>query len=138
MSEQQTSYRQIMKATSLFGGVQLFQIIISIIRSKFVAVLLGPAGMGVVGLLTSTTGFVSALTNFGLGTSAVKNISESNATQSEHRIATVITVMRRMVWITGLLGAVITLVFSPWMSQITFGNKDYTLAFVWKIGRAHV
>lgn len=131
MSEQQTSYRQIMKATSLFGGVQVFQIIISIIRSKFVAVLLGPAGMGIVGLLTSTTGFVSALTNFGLGTSAVKNISESNATQNEQRIATVITVMRRMVWITGLLGAVITLVLSPWLSLITFGNRNYTLAFIW-------
>lgn len=131
MSKQQTSYRQIMKATSLFGGVQVFQIIISIIRSKFVAVLLGPAGMGVVGLLTSTTGFVSALTNFGLGTSAVKNISESNATQNEHRIATVITVMRRMVWITGLLGAAITLVLSSWLSQVTFGNKDYTIAFLW-------
>ncbi|MFA6360295.1 MAG: O-antigen translocase [Dysgonamonadaceae bacterium] len=131
MSEQQTSYRQIMKATSLFGGVQVFQIIISIIRSKFVAVLLGPAGMGVVGLLTSTTGFISALSNFGLGTSAVKNISESNATQDEHRIATVIAVMRKMVWITGLLGAVLTLALSPWLSQITFGNKDYTIAFVW-------
>ena len=131
MSEQQSSYRQIMKATSLFGGVQVFQIIISIIRSKFVAVLLGPSGMGVVGLLTSTTGFVSALTNFGLGTSAVKDISESNATKDERRIATVITVMRKMVWITGLMGAVLTLVLSPWLSQITFGNKDYTIPFVW-------
>lgn len=131
MNSQQASYRQIMKATSLFGGVQVFQIMISIIRSKFVAVLLGPAGMGVVGLLTSTTGFIAALSNFGLGTSAVKNISESNATQNEHRIATVITVMHKMVWITGLLGAVLTLALSPWLSKITFGNREYTLAFVW-------
>ena len=69
--EQKCSYRQIVKATSLFGGVQFFQIIISVIRSKFVAILLGPAGMGVVGLLTATTGLVAGLTNFGLGTSAV-------------------------------------------------------------------
>lgn len=131
MSEQQASYRQIMKATSLFGGVQAFQIIISVIRSKFVAILLGPAGMGVVGLLTSTTGFISALTNFGLDVSAVKNISESNATQNENRISLVITVVRRLVWLTGLLGSILTLVFSSLLSQITFGNKDYTLAFIW-------
>ena len=74
--EQKSSYRQIVKATSLFGGVQFFQIIISVIRSKFVAILLGPAGMGIVGLLTATTGLVAGLTNFGLGTSAVKNISD--------------------------------------------------------------
>jgi len=131
MSEQQSSYRQIMKATSLFGGVQVFQIIIQIIRSKFVAVLLGPAGMGIVGLLTSTLGLMGGLTNFGLGTSAVKNIAEANGTMNEKRIATVVTVMRRLVWITGLLGMIVTLILSPWLSQLTFGNKNYTLAFIW-------
>ncbi|HBK40816.1 MAG TPA: O-antigen translocase, partial [Porphyromonadaceae bacterium] len=95
MNKHQSSYRQIMKATSLFGGVQVFQIVISIVRSKFVALLLGPAGMGIVGLLTSTTGLVAGLTNFGLGTSAIKNISEANATGDEQRISTVISVMRR-------------------------------------------
>ena len=129
--EQKSSYRQIVKATSLFGGVQFFQIIISIIRSKFVAILLGPAGMGVVGLLTATTGLVAGLTNFGLGTSAVKNISEANATDNHERISTVIAVVRRLVWITGLLGSLVTLVASPWLSQFTFGNKDYTIAFIW-------
>jgi len=131
MSEQQSSYRQIMKATSLFGGVQVFQILIQIIRSKFIAVLLGPTGMGIAGLLNSTIGLISGLTNFGLGTSAVKNIAEANETNDEKRIATVITVLRRLVWITGTLGTVITLILSPWLSQLTFGNKNYTLAFIW-------
>lgn len=131
MTEQKDSYRQIMKATSLFGGVQFFQILISVVRSKFVAILLGPSGMGIVGLLTSTIALVGGLTNFGLGTSAVKNISEANATGDNHRISTVISVLRRLVWITGLLGAFLTLFLSPWLSEFTFGNRDYTLAFVW-------
>lgn len=131
MIEQKGSYRQIVKATSLFGGVQFFQIVISVIRSKFVAILLGPAGMGIVGLLTATTGLVAGLTNFGLGTSAVKNISEANATNDRDRVTTVITVLRRLVWVTGILGALVTLIFSPFLSQFTFGNKEYTLAFAW-------
>lgn len=131
MSEQQSSYRQIMKATSLFGGVQMFQIIIQVIRSKFVAVLLGPSGMGIAGLLTSTIGLIAGLTNFGLGTSAVKNVAEANETGNVNRIATVIIVVRRLVWFTGILGTLITLILSPWLSQLTFGNKEYTLAFVW-------
>ena len=76
MNEHQSTYRQITKATTLFGGVQAFQIIITIVKSKLVAILLGPTGMGIVGLLTSTTGLITGLTNFGLGTSAVKDISE--------------------------------------------------------------
>jgi len=130
MSEEQSSYRQIMKATSIFGGVQVFQIIIQVIRSKFVALLLGPEGMGITGLLYSTSNFISGLTNFGLVTSSVKNISEANSTGDQFKIATVITVLRKLVWITGTLGTLLTLVLSPWLSQLTFGNRNYTLAFV--------
>jgi O-antigen/teichoic acid export membrane protein len=131
MSEEQTSYRQIMKATSIFGGVQVFQIIIGIIRSKFIAVLLGPLGMGISGLLTSTTGFVAALTNFGLSTSAVRDISAAYSTGNETRLAIVAKVFRRWVWVTGLLGAFATAALSPWLSEITFGIRDYTFAFIW-------
>lgn len=131
MTEKQSSYRQIVKATSLFGGVQVFQIIIQVIRSKFIAVLLGPSGIGIMGLLTSTTELIGRLTNFGLGTSAVKDISAANNTGNQIRIATIVTVLRRLVWITGILGSMITLVVSPWLSQITFGNRNYTLAFIW-------
>jgi Membrane protein involved in the export of O-antigen and teichoic acid len=131
MTDEKTSYRQIMKATSLFGGVQVFNIAISIIRSKVVAVLLGPAGMGIMGLLTATTGIVTSLTNFGLGTSAVKDVASANASGNLQRISVLVTTFRRLVWITGLLGALVTLVLSPWLSQLTFGNHNYTLAFIW-------
>jgi O-antigen/teichoic acid export membrane protein len=131
MTEQQSSYRQIIKATSIFGGVQVFQIIIQIIRSKFIAILLGPTGMGIMGLLSSTTVFVSQLTNFGLGVSSVKNVAAANGTGNEVRIATIVIILRRLVWITGTLGALITLVLSSWLSQLTFGNHDYTIAFIW-------
>lgn len=39
-TENRNSYKQSLKATSLFGGVQIFNILIQIIRSKFAAVLL--------------------------------------------------------------------------------------------------
>jgi len=131
MSEQEHSYRQIFKTTSLFGGVQVYNILIQIIRSKVVAVLLGTTGMGVIGLLSSASLFISSLTNFGLGTSAVKNISEANVSGNSDRVFTTIKVLQRLVWGTGLLGTILTIIFSPLISQLTFGNKDYTTAFIW-------
>lgn len=124
------SYKESLKATSLFGGVQVYNILIGIIRSKFVAVLLGPVGMGINGLLISATDLIISLTNLGLGTSAVRDIAEANATQDAGRIALVIRVFRRLVWLTGLLGAVICLLSSPYLSYVTFGNYEYTIAFV--------
>ncbi|KEY18776.1 O-antigen translocase [Kaistella antarctica] len=131
MKEQQSSYRQVMKATSIFGGAQVFLIIIGIIRSKFIAVLLGPLGMGIAGLLTTTIGFIAALTNFGLSTSAVKDIAEAHNSGDEERLRTVSTVFKRWVWVTGLVGAILTAALSPWLSELTFGNRKYTFAFIW-------
>ena len=129
MSEDKSSYRQIMKATSIFGGVQVFQILIGTIRLKFIAVLLGPAGMGLAGLLQAGTGMIAGLTNFGLSTSAIKNISAAQAEENEEKVGRIIAVFRRLVWATGLLGLFITLTLSSYLSQITFSNKDYTWAF---------
>jgi len=131
IQENRSSYRQIVKATSIFGGVQLANIIINIVRSKFIAVLLGPAGMGINGLLKSSIGFIAALSNFGLGTSAVRNIAEASKSDDEQRLGIIVTVLRRLVWITGTVGAIITLVLSKQLSRIAFGNDDYTFAFIW-------
>jgi O-antigen/teichoic acid export membrane protein len=108
----------------------MFTIVISIVKSKFIAVLLGPAGIGISGLLTSTTGMITGFTNFGLGVSAVKNVAEAHAHQNGERINTVVAVLRRLVWLTGLLGTFVTLLLAPWLSEWTFGNRDYSYAFM--------
>lgn len=131
MPDTKASYRQIFKATSLFGGVQVINIIITLIRSKVIAVLLGPIGIGVAGLLTSTIAFITTLTNFGLGVSSVKNVATAYEANDIKRISIVITVLRRLVWITGIVGMIITLLLSKWLSEISFGNSNYTVAFAW-------
>jgi len=131
MTEQQSSYRQLFKSTTIFGGVQVVIIIVSIIKSKLIAILLGPTGMGIHGLFMGTINFIKALTEFGLERSAVKNIAAANGTNDTQRISTVIKVLKRLVWGTGLLGAFFTLIFSSYLSQLTFGDKEYTIAFIW-------
>jgi len=124
------AYRNIFKATAVFGGVQVFGILITIIRSKFIAVFLGPAGIGINALLTSSIGVIGGLTNFGLATSAVKNIAVAHASGDEERVGKVVSVFKNWVWITGMLGFVIALVMAPWLSKLAFGNQEYTWSFV--------
>jgi O-antigen/teichoic acid export membrane protein len=131
MVKEKTAYQQIMKATSIFGGVQVFQIFIRIIRAKFVAVLLGPAGLGIAGLLGTNIQLITSLTNFGLGTSAVKEISAAFASGDKREMSRKTVIVRRWVWITGLLGSFITFFCAPWLSELTFGNDEYTYAFIW-------
>jgi len=126
----QSSYRSIFKATSLFGSVQVFQIIIQVVKSKFIAVLLGPAGVGIIGLYQSGMQLVQNITNMGLASSAVRDVSEAFGLKDYHRINQVVTTIRRLVWGTGLLGMIALAIFSPLLSKASFGNYDYTIPFI--------
>ncbi len=129
-ASQTSSYRSIFKATSLFGGVKVYEILIEIIKSKFIAVLLGPTGVGIQGLYTTATNLIQQLTSFGLSSSAVRNVAEANGSGDKTRIARVVYTLRRLVWITGLLGMLAVIVFSPVLSKSSFGDSDHIIPFV--------
>ncbi len=122
-------YRDILKTTSLFGGVQVFGVLISIAKSKLAAILIGPTGVGIVGVLTSTLNVIIGFSKLGLDVSAVKEISAYKEKDAQKTTRT-ITVLKRLCWITGLLGAVITFALSPWLSQLVFGNATHTTSFM--------
>lgn len=129
MSTDRNSYLSIIKAISLFGGVKIFQILISVVRSKIIAVLIGPVGMGIESLLVSTTNMVSSITGCGLQTSGVRTISNSYALNDDNRININVSVLRKVVWVTGVLGSILTFIFSEFLSRLAFGNDDNSTAF---------
>lgn len=131
MDSKQSQYRNIFKTTSLFGGTQVFSIGINLIRSKLVAVLLGSVGMGISGLLQSGIALVQTLSNLGLPSSAVRTLSAANGADNPSEFSRVYTTFKRWILFTGLLGSIATLILAPWLSQWTFGNKEYTWAFIW-------
>lgn len=131
MSESRSSYRQIFRATSIFGGVQVFNILIGIVRVKFVAVLLGTAGVGIMGLLNAPINLIVSVTGLGIAFSAVRDVSVAHGTGDLTKIALTIRTLRRWSWFTGLLGALVTISLAPLLSQWTFGSKEYTWAFIW-------
>lgn len=129
--KQQFSYTHILKATSLFGGVQVFKILISIIRVKIVAILLGGVGMGIIGLLHSTIQVVSEIAKLGLDTSAVKELAPVHASGNEKAVSETVSILQKFITITAIIGAVFTIIFSALLSKLTFGNTDYTFEFIW-------
>ena len=59
----------------MFGGVQVLGILVGLVRNKLVALILGPMGMGLLALFSSTIKLVGDSTNLGLSISAVRNMS---------------------------------------------------------------
>lgn len=130
LQEYRSRYRSSFAATILFSGVQIFQIIIRIVKSKFVALFIGPAGMGIQSLLHSTTDTISAATSFGLNTSSVKTIAAAKREGDSENIAKNVTALRRLIWITGIVGMLFCALFASVWSQTSFGNSDYIWSFV--------
>lgn len=125
-----SSYRNSFAATLLFSGVQVYQIIIRIVKSKFVALFIGTSGMGIQSLLHSTTDIISAATNLGLNTSSVKTIAAANRDGDKDFIAKNVSVLRRLILLTGIFGMLLCAVLSPIWSNTSFGNDAYIWSFV--------
>ena len=129
--ESTSMYRRIVKTTGLLGGVQVLSILCSIVRNKCIALWLGPAGVGIIGLYNTSIEMVAALTGLGLRQSAVRNVSQARASENENALSHTVTVLRRWSWLAGLFGAVVMLSTAPLLSRFTFGDDKHIWGYVW-------
>src|SRR5262245_21294459 len=89
------SYDQILKSSALIGGSTMVDIGIGIIRTKVMAVLLGPAGLGLMGLYTSIGELAVSVAGMGVSSSGVRQIAEAVGTGDEVRISQTVAVLQR-------------------------------------------
>lgn len=120
-----TSYRQIFKATSLIGGAQVVRLAIGVLQVKALALLLGPAGIGLAGLYQSAVSLIGTVTGLGISSAGVRQIAEAAATGDEDRLARTVITLRRTSFVSGLLGSLVVAVFATPLSLATFGTSDH-------------
>lgn len=125
-----TSYKRIFKSTALFGFVQIFNIITRAAINKIVAVLLGAEGMGIIGLMNSSLNMLKTGAGLGISQSAVKDIAEANEKNDSASFSETIIVVNKIVLYTALLGLVITVGLSPWLSEWAFDSDQYILSYI--------
>lgn len=71
------SYRQILRSSSIIGGASVINIVVGLLRIKVAAVLLGPSGVGLIGLLTNLASTASAVAGLGFGNVGTRQIAEA-------------------------------------------------------------
>lgn len=129
-SKQGNISRMAMKAMGLFGGVQVMGILCSIIRTKLVAMWIGPVGIGLFGLFNNALEMISTGTNLGIRSSSVRDISQALDKREPGLVARMVAVVRKWSLWLGLAGALITLSLAPVLSQLTFGDATHIWGFV--------
>jgi len=122
------TYGQILKSSALIGGSSMVNIAIGIIRTKAMAVFLGPAGFGLMGLYGSIVDLAQSIAGMGINSSGVRQIAEAAGSGETERIARTVVVLRRTSVVLGILGAVLLIVFSRQVSTLTFGSDQHAVA----------
>jgi enterobacterial common antigen flippase len=120
------TYGQILKSSAWIGGSQAANIALGIVRTKAMALLLGPAGFGLFGLYGSVATLVQSVAGMGINSSGVRQIAEAVGSGDNQRIAHTTAVLKRTSFALGLLGAGLLLVFCRQISVLTFGTPERT------------
>lgn len=122
------SYGQILKSSALIGSSQAFVIGAGIVRAKAMALLLGPAGFGVVGLYMSIVDLAVGAAGLGVGNSGVRQIAEAAASDDTSRIQRTVAALRKATRVLAVVGAVVLAALASTLSGVTFGDNAHTWA----------
>ena len=119
------SYAQILRSAALIGGSSVITVMVSIVRVKVMALLLGPAGVGLLGVFSSLQELAQSVAGLGVNSSGVRQVAEAAATGEERRIARTAAVLRRTSVVLGLVGATVLIGFRAQLSEWTFQSPRF-------------
>lgn len=121
------SYGEILKSSSIMGGAAVFTMLFGMIRTKFAAIYLGSMGVGVIASYTAIQGLIGIIAGLGIQSSAVREIVVATGKSDARSLGRVVLTVRRVCWLTGLVGMLTMIMFSPLLSRLTFNSETYTL-----------
>ena len=116
-------FARILRSSALMGGAQVVTMASAFLRSKLIAVLIGPSGIGLMGVLGTFNAQLSTIAGWGLGTSAVRTIAGASELDRDRKISAVRKLGRRLAW-TGFMGVLLLVVPVGYM---TFKTQEYAL-----------
>jgi PST family polysaccharide transporter len=120
----QSSHGQILKSSALIGGASVINLALGAVRMKAMAVLLGPSGVGLLGVYTSICDLVRSVAGLGINTSGVRQIAEAAGSGDARRIARTVWTLRRVALVSGLLGALLLVLLREPIARVTFGGAQ--------------
>ena len=122
------TYGQILKSSALIGGSSAVNVFFRIVRTKAMALILGPTGFGLLGLYDSIAELTRSLAGMGVKNSGVRQIAEAVGAGDTQRIARTVTTLRRVAFCSGGLGALLLMILCKPVSRLTFGDDKHAVA----------
>ena len=123
------SHRQVFRSSAIIGGASVVTITIGIIKVKVLAILLGPAGVGLMGLYQSIIGTASSIAGCGISESGVRQLAVSSNETSN------LAIVRRTLWVSnlflGLIGMTMIWLLREQVALWVFGSTAHIEDIRW-------
>lgn len=126
------TYIQILRSTVLIGGSSLITLGFAVIRNKAMAMLLGPEGVGLLGIYSSIADIAQAVAGLGVQASGVRQIAEAAGTGDAGKIARTASVLQQVSLALGIVGTIMLAALAFPVAWLTFGDHQhvYGVAFL--------
>jgi len=115
------SFDKIFKTSAMTGAMSIVTMVAALLRGKVMAMCLGPAGVGLSGILNQVVALESQVLALGLPTVVVKSVAGADV---EERTK-VESVIARLALALGVFGLVLGLVLSPLVAVATFKSFEH-------------
>ena len=120
-----SSHAEALKSTSIIGGSTAITILIRMVRTKVLAILLGPAGIGLEAIYDSVISLARIGVDMGISSSGVRQIASAVGSGSQSTIAATVFTLRRVCLLLGLMGTAALFLTREQVSKLAFGNADH-------------
>ena len=120
-----TSHAEALKSTSIIGGSTVIVMLIRMVRTKVLAILLGPAGIGLEAIYDSVVTLSKTAVDLGISSAGVRQIASAVGSGNQRVIATTVYTLRRVCLVLGLIGALGLFLSRELVSRLAFGNADH-------------
>ena len=118
--------KESLKKTGLVGGGQILNILFGLIKTKVAAIILGPAGIGLIGLFMNAMDTVRTIAGMGLSFSGVRDLAIANAEEGKSRVEQTVAVYIKWSLLFSFLGFILMMVFAETLGTYIFKNRSYT------------
>lgn len=127
----ENSYKQILRSSTIIGGASIINILIGLLRMKVVALLLGPAGIGLIGILQNLMATASTISAVGFEQVGTRQIAEANGRKDQ---TSVDAARRALFWgtmVLAVVGAWIVLLSNDFLAKHILGAPKLAGSVSW-------
>jgi PST family polysaccharide transporter len=111
------AFARILRSSALMGGASALVLVAAFFRTKAIAVMVGPAGVGLAGILVSFNTLFALAAGWGLATAGVRTVASATPDEQAAKMAAVRWLGVRLSWIGLIAVAVLFVPIGLWTFQ---------------------